>query len=83
MKNPNTKLIRRLALAAVLTLCSCIGNPQPLDVMAQRAEQTAITVDWLRYVDADPALTQAQKDSRHDTAAAQDLRIRKLEEATK
>lgn len=71
----------KLPILAVALLGSCAGSPLPLDLTAQRAEQTAITVEWLRYIDADAVLTAAQKASRHDTAAAQDLRIRKAEEA--
>ena len=75
--------MRRAAWIAFLLLGSCVGSPAPLDIAAQRAEQTAITAEWLRYVDADAALTPRQKTLRHDTAAAQDLRIRKAEEASK
>lgn len=77
------KLTRLCAvLVAALSITACVGGAvQQLDVAAQRAEQAAITVDWLRYVDADPQLGAEQRARRHRTAAAQDLRIRKLEEA--
>lgn len=74
---------RILPLAAcVFLLASCVA-PEPLNVAAQRAEYQAITVDWLRYVEADATLTADQKAARAEAAAAQDLRIRKLEEAGK
>lgn len=70
------------ALLLALISASCVGSATPqLDVTAQRAEHAVITVDWVRYVDADAQLTPEQKARRHNTAAAQDLRIRRLEEA--
>lgn len=62
---------------------ACTGAPTAqLDLVAQRAEQEAITVPWLTYVEADHALSETQKQSRRDTAATQDLRIRKAEAAS-
>lgn len=78
---------RLLILCAVVALGAfalgaCTASPvAELDLRAQRAEQKAITAEWLVYVDADPNLSTAQKTSRHDTAEAQDLRIRKAETA--
>ena len=73
---------RLLILCAVVALGACTTSPvAELDLRAQRAEQKAITAEWLVYVDADPSLSTAQKTSRHDTAEAQDLRIRKAEES--
>ena len=73
---------RILPLAACVFLLGCVA-PEPLNVVAQRKEYQAITVDWLRYVEADATLTADQKAARAEAAAAQDLRIRKLEEAGK
>lgn len=68
--------------AACCLLASCGSAPvERLDLIAQRAEQRAITAEWLVYVEADPALTTEQKAARRSTAAAQDLRIRQAEEA--
>lgn len=74
---------RILPLVVVLALlCSCGSAPvERLDLIAQRAEQRAITAEWLAYVEADPELAPEQKAARRTTAAAQDLRIRKAEEA--
>lgn len=74
---------RLLPLAAgFLLIASCTATPvEKLDLAAQRAEYEAITVDWLRYVEADPALVEEQKAIRRASAAAQDLRIRKAEQA--
>lgn len=74
---------RILPLVVVLALlCSCGSAPvERLDLAAQRAEQKAITAEWLAYVEADPALAAEQKAARRSTAAAQDLRIKKAEEA--
>lgn len=69
-------------IVALALLASCGSAPvERLDLIAQRAEQRAITAEWLVYVEADPALTLEQKAARRSTAAAQDLRIRKAEEA--
>lgn len=65
-----------------MALAGC-KTPEVVDVQAQRAEYTAITIDWLRYVDTDPALTVEQRQNRRLTAEVQDLRIRKLEEGVK
>lgn len=57
------------------------GPVEKLDLAAQRAEYQAITVDWLRYVAADPALSEEMRALKRASAAAQDLRLRKAEEA--
>ncbi len=69
-------------IVALALLASCGSAPvERLDLIAQRAEQRAITQEWLAYVEADLALSPEQKAARRATAAAQDLRIRKAEEA--
>lgn len=76
----------RLSLAIVATLSvssSCTTHVTPVDVQAQRAEYQAITIDWLRYVDADAHLTEEQRERRRRSAQAQDLRIRALEEVVR
>lgn len=66
-------------VACVFLLGSCIA-PEQHAVAAQRAEFAAITVPWLGYVEADPALSEADKAVMRTTAKTQDLRIRNLEE---
>lgn len=76
----------RFAVAIVATLISsssCTTHVTPVDVQAQRAEHIAITQDWLRYVEADAALSAADRDDRRLLAATQDMRIRALEELLK
>ena len=56
-----------LCLAALLFLPSCAAGPDPTLTAAARASHDAICPEYLRYVDADPALTQEQRDRRHLT----------------
>jgi hypothetical protein len=74
---------RILAIVATLAaLGACTATPvERLDLTAQRAEYENITLPWLRYVEADPALVEEQKAIRRASAAAQDLRIRKAEQS--
>lgn len=51
------------------TMPACAGAPDPLFVGASRAAHDAIAPEYLRYVDADPALTQEQRDRRRATVA--------------
>jgi hypothetical protein len=46
-------------------------------VKADRLTYDAIAPEYLRYVDADPGLTQEQKDRRHRTVDTWNLRIAK------
>jgi hypothetical protein len=73
-----------VAVIAVLAMAAgCASHVTPIDARAQRAEYQSITVDWLRYVEADATLTDEQRERRRRTAAAQDARIRALEEVVK
>jgi hypothetical protein len=71
----------RFLIVLCALLASCGSTPQTLDVIADRATYDAVAPGWLRYVDADPALTEEQKQTRRDTVATWDLRIRKREAA--
>lgn len=71
----------RLALLVVLGGCHGGSPVTVLDLAAQRAEQAAITQEWLVYVQADPALTVEQREDRRATAAAQERRISAAEKA--
>lgn len=71
----------KILLVALLALGSCGGVPAVLDVTADRATYDAVAPAYLGYVDADPVLSAEAKQSRHDTVASWDLRIRKREEA--
>lgn len=69
-------------LLLVTLLGGCVAGPvEKLDLAAQRAEYQAITVDYLRYVAADQRLSEDERLLKQATAAAQDLRLRKAEEA--
>lgn len=57
----------RRSLVLLLTLGACVGGPDPLFVSASREAYTAVTPEYLHYVDADPALTTEQKTRRHAT----------------
>lgn len=61
-------------------LHACVGSALPVDLAAQKLEYKEITLDWLRYVRADPTLDAKQIARRERTAAAQELRIRKAGE---
>lgn len=71
----------RILIVLCALLASCGSAPQILDVAADRATYDAVAPDFLRYVDADAALTAEQKQLRHDTVATWDLRLRKREAA--
>jgi len=66
----------RLALLVVLGGCQGGSPVTVLDLAAQRAEQAAITQEWLY-----PALTVEQREDRRATAAAQERRISAAEKA--
>ena len=71
-----------MGLLFCVVLGGCGSSPVAVaDLAAQRAEQAAITAEWLEYVVRDPALTAEQKQSRQDTARAQELRISAAEKA--
>lgn len=44
---------------------SCAAGPDPTFVAASRATHDAVAPEYLRYVDADPALTTEQRNRRH------------------
>lgn len=77
--------MRKSMMAAVLVvvLAGCQGGSPVavLDLAAQRAEQAAITAEWLGYVAADPALTVEQREDRRLTAEKQERRIAAAERA--
>ena len=57
-----------LALLGILLIFgACQGGPDPVFTTASRDAYTAITPEYLHYVDADPALTAEQKTRRHAT----------------
>lgn len=56
-----------LSLCAILS--SCQAGPDPTFVAASRATHDAVAPEYLRYVDADQALTKEQRDRRHATVA--------------
>lgn len=56
-----------LLVACCACLTSCAGGPDLLFVSASRAAHDAIAPEYLHYVDADPALTQEQRDRRRAT----------------
>lgn len=77
--------LRRPFFVALVVLMACMGcttAPEiELDVQSQREDYKAISLPWLRYVEADPLLDEPAKARRRNTVATQDLRIRMLEEA--
>lgn len=66
MKRNRCLLFVLLALCLLL-LPSCAAGPDPTFVAASRATHDAVAPEYLRYVDADPALTTEQRTRRHAT----------------
>lgn len=54
-------------LALCLILSSCHAGPDPTFVAASRATHDAVAPEYIRYVNADPGLTQEQRDLRRAT----------------
>lgn len=66
MKRNRCLLFVLLALCLLL-LPSCTVGPDPTFVAASRATHDAVAPEYLRYVNADPGLTQEQRDRRRAT----------------
>lgn len=71
-------LPRLATIASFLFLCSCIG-PTPIDLEADRAFFTAVSAEYVRYVQADPTLDAQQKALRLRTIEVQGLLLDKRE----
>lgn len=61
----NRGVLFLLLFVCLLILPSCAGGPDPTFVAAARANHDAVAPEYLRYVDADPALTPEQRTRRH------------------
>lgn len=74
------KRLRRSLAIVSLFLCAtgCALNKEY--VKADRLTYEAIAPAYLKYIDADPALDQEQKDRRKRTVATWKLRLDKAEE---
>lgn len=64
MKRNRGVLFLLLAICLLL-LPSCTAGPDPTFVAASRATHDAVAPEYLRYVDADPALSPEQRTRRH------------------
>jgi len=60
-------LLFLLVLAVLALLPGCNAGPDPIFVGASREAYSAITPEYLHYVDADAALNAEQKARRHAT----------------
>lgn len=66
--------------ALVLVLLSVVGCAAPASFLAaERATYNAVAPEYLDYVNADPKLDAAQKQSRRDTIQAWDAGLRAWE----
>ena len=54
-------------IVILLALASCQGGPDPVFVSASRETYSAITPEYLNYVDHDNVMTAEQKARRHAT----------------
>lgn len=61
----NRGLLSVLLALCLLLLPSCMAGPDPTFVAASRATHDAVAPEYLRYVDADQALTTEQRNRRH------------------
>lgn len=79
MEDDRIKDVRGWLLLAVgsamfLSFCACVA-PTQLDVAADRATYDAIAADYLRYVNADAALSAEDKARRARTVETWNMRI--------
>lgn len=79
LKDARCWLFLAIGAALFLSFCACVA-PSQIDVAADRATYDAIAADYLRYVNADAALSVEDKARRARTIETWGIRLKAQEQ---